>query len=279
MKRPKILVPTDFSEYAQNALKYAIGLAKDLEGELVLLHVILYNDSIFRMPGKKAEANTRKYNQAKGQLDEAMSFVKKTCAGLPVKDILDADLAERAIVNAIDAESIDYVVMGTHGASGLRDKIFGSFTSNVLLVSSCPVFTVPASADFSSIQTIVCATEMHDSENRALTRSLELAERFKAEIIFLNVGADVDQQVQQFVHFQKKVRQLTSYPKLDYATVESKDVPGAIENYVTWKNPDLVITLGKERSFFDQLFGEKVTKKLSLHTQIPLLSFPFQHFK
>lgn len=278
MDKTKILVPTDFSACAHNALDYAIGYASDIDAEIILLHSIVYNDNTFISASTLEEENTQRYNKAKDSIDKELSYIKSKNPHLEIRSELDAENAELAITSLIDREKVDLIIMGTEGASGLKTAIFGSFTNNVLLISPVPVFTIPTTAIYKEVKYMVCATEMDESEKPAIQETVKLAEEKNALLVFYNVNSKEEEQRTKFSRFQKYIKTITSHPLIDYVIVESSDVLGSIEGYVCEKNPDLVVTLGKERSFFDKMFGKKITKQLCLHTSIPLLSFPF-HYK
>jgi nucleotide-binding universal stress UspA family protein len=278
MDKIKILVPTDFSACAHNALDYAIGLAGEIDAEIMLLHSIVYNDTTFISASSKEEENTKRYNDTKDSIDKELSYIKSKNPDLEVRSELDAENAELAIATLTEKEKIDYIIMGTEGASGLKAAIFGSFTNSVLLISSVPVFTIPGTATYKGIKYIVCTTEMDESEKSSIKEVIKLAEDKNALLVFYNVNSNEEEQRTKFSKFQKYIKTISDHPLIDYVIVESSDILESIEGYVCEKNPDLVITLGKERSFFDKMFGKKVTKQLCLHTSVPLLSFPI-HYK
>jgi nucleotide-binding universal stress UspA family protein len=277
MEKIKILVPTDFSECATNALNFALGLADRLNAELIILHSIIYNDRAFVNSKSKEIENTKLFNRAKENLDNTLQYARNKNSTISIKEVLDGGTPESSLEIILHDEQIDYVVMGTEGASGLKAAVFGSFTSNVLSISPCPVFTIPNASQFTKIENIVCATEMDVSENKALIESFDFAKKFNATITYFNVDADKNEQEILLNQFQKRVSYITDYPSIRYSLVESNDIIKAIDTYVRENNPDLIITLGKERDFFDQLFGKKVTKQLCMHTTIPLLSYPSYH--
>ena len=278
MDRIKILVPTDFSACAHNALDYAIGLASEMDAEIIIMHSIVYNDTSFISAASKEEENTRRYNSAKESIDKELSYIKSKNPNLEARSELDAENAELAITTIVDHEKINYIVMGTEGASDLKSAIFGSFTNSVLLISSIPVFTIPVTASYKGFKYMVCTTEMDESEKASIKEIIKLAEEKDSLLVFYNVNSDEDEQRTKFTKFQKYIKSLTNHPLIDYVVVESSDILESIEGYVCEKNPDLVVTLGKERSLFDKMFGKRVTKQLCLHTSVPLLSFP-AHYK
>jgi nucleotide-binding universal stress UspA family protein len=274
MKNTKILVPTDFSDCANNAFNYAVGLANDIGAELILMHSIIYKDTSLSNSIAKEKQNTEIFNKTKESLDVNLAYAKEKYPDLEIRTVIDAGVPELSLSSVMDSEKVDYIVMGTEGSSGVKASIFGSFTSNVLLIAPCPVFTIPASAKYRSFNNVTLATEMDDSEIKALAVAVELCKNFKSNITFYNVNSNNEAQQVILDKFKTAIEPLVESLPIQYVTKESDDILTAIEEHLCETNPDLIITLGKERSFFESLFGKKITKQLCLHTSVPLLSFP-----
>jgi nucleotide-binding universal stress UspA family protein len=277
MEKLKILVPTDFSDCAINALNFAVEIAEQLKADLTILHSIVYSERSFKNSQAREAFNTNLYNTAKENLDSAVAYARTKNKSLSIKSILDGGTPGHTIETILHQLKIDYVDMGTEGVSGFKAAVFGSFTSHVLSISPCPVFTIPLVGNFGEIRNILCATEMDYSENKAILETLELAKNLDATITFFNVNEDKMEQEVLFKKFQKKISSITDYPAIKFSLAESNDIIGSIEEYVIENNPDLIVTLGKEHNIFDTLFGKKITKKLSMHTTVPLLSYPSYH--
>ena len=137
----RILVPTDFSECSAGALEYAIALAKPLQADLILAHVIepfpytvvegitFINYEERLVP----EAQSSLDKLSKRPLREKLSVETHLTHGTPSREILK--LAER--------EGIDLIVMGTHGRTGIDRFFTGSVAEKVIRLSPCPVLAIP----------------------------------------------------------------------------------------------------------------------------------------
>ncbi len=139
----KILVPTDFSECFEIALKYSLEFAKSLEAELHIVHVIqpaiLPADLGYPQVStvdieKEIEANAhRRLDNIKGTLrNEGVNFEAKILFGKPSDQIIDYSRKE----------NIDLICISTHGRSGFQHLLFGSTTEKVLRKAVCPVLSV-----------------------------------------------------------------------------------------------------------------------------------------
>jgi len=273
MNQIKILVPTNFTAISYNSIDYAIGLAGELNAELILVHQITYKDSQFINLGETEAENTRRYNSATLQLQQSQKYVKERQPDLKVNVVLNTGPFQYIIEEVIKSK-IDYIVIGTPGDTGIKSVILGSYTSDVISKSVCPVFTVPPISKYKKIENILCATDFHKSEIISINELIKLSFNFNASITFYNVNPDKEKQKIKFDRFQAKIKDIVGVESLKYFLSNSSEVVHSIEEYVSEKNPDIIVTLGKRRQLFDRIFGEHVTKKLSLHTHIPLLSFP-----
>lgn len=136
MKAKKILVPTDFSENSQFALRYAASLAKDMGAELLLVFV---ND-----PVGFVETGFSGYPVANQgpEFERMLGEIELPDSSIPTRRImLEGDPASEIIREAKD-EDVDMIVIATHGHTGLQRLLLGSVAEVVVRKSPCPVLTV-----------------------------------------------------------------------------------------------------------------------------------------
>lgn len=134
-----ILVPTDFSPYADRALEYAIALAQTLQARLMLLHVMhltpLETGDILASPHgdyvQTLEAD------AQHQMQAAQTRVHQ--AGLPCDSAIVEGIPYQTIVDLAGNRGFDLIVMGTHGRTGLLHVLLGSVAERVVQLAPCPV--------------------------------------------------------------------------------------------------------------------------------------------
>jgi nucleotide-binding universal stress UspA family protein len=156
-----ILVPTDFSNAAQNATDVAASIARRSKAELVLLHVVEdIEEGSFNVEGEAAASGSwedkiftaKMIQKSKQQLTNVASALIES--GVNVKQLLRVGTPYHGIQAIITENKADLVVMGINGTSRAEEILIGSNTEKVVRRSSCPVLSVnnkPSGFDFKSI--------------------------------------------------------------------------------------------------------------------------------
>ncbi len=145
MKSVKILCPTDFSEPAQRALRFATELALSLSASIELVHVLQVPVYMGWEDGPAAPVETARYlEQSREQVDRQLSALAGPAqeAGVAVSTRRVDGVPHQAISEL--SATADMIVMGTHGRTGLSHVFLGSVAERVLRLSKCPVITVPS---------------------------------------------------------------------------------------------------------------------------------------
>ena len=134
-----ILVPTDFSEYADYALEYSIELAKVLQARLTLLHVFqlapltvgIVPHSVFTLTLHEMQTKAHR------QIQATLARIKQT--GIPCESVIVQGFPFQTIIDTVKERAIDLIVMGTHGRTGLTHVLMGSVAERVVRMAPCPV--------------------------------------------------------------------------------------------------------------------------------------------
>ena len=137
----KILCPVDHSECSYLALKYAISLALKDEAKLYLMHVIdsrLYDTEMYKFSPYKLN----EIDESKIRTDLMKSLPEGTTDVLEVETIVVKGVPFNEIINAATEISVDLIVIGTHGRTGISHVMLGSVAEKVVRKSLCPVLTV-----------------------------------------------------------------------------------------------------------------------------------------
>ena len=137
----KILCPVDHSECSYLALKYAISLALKDEAKLYLMHVIdsrLYDTEIYKFGPHKLN----EIDESKIRTDLMKGLPEGTTDVLEVETIVVKGVPFNEIINAATEISVDLIVIGTHGRTGLSHVMLGSVAEKVVRKAPCPVLTV-----------------------------------------------------------------------------------------------------------------------------------------
>lgn len=272
----KILFPTDFSDTANNALVYALKMAENQEATLYVLHA-------YEMPVISATANPvmvqdvyktielSNFENFKDQVPQIREIARKhNLDHVPMQFILEEGFLNTILKKRVKEENIDLVVMGTNGNSGLDKKILGSNTSNAISSLDVPVLSVPHDAIFDGIKSIAFSTLFKPQDKAVLDKLIPMARRFGATIKCIHISAlrdNLDLAVMQSWEDNYKDAPIKFY------VLENKDVEKAIFDFIDIENIDLLVSITRNRNFFERLFTSSMTKKLSYHTYVPVLAF------
>jgi nucleotide-binding universal stress UspA family protein len=186
----KILVPCDFSEQAINAFRFAVDVAAQSKGEVHLVHVIelpVMHDSVL-MPVMSFEEALLKELREKAERE----FKKITDKyGAEVKTITRVifGATSRMITDYIEDQSMDLVIMGTKGASGVKEVLIGSNAEKVVRWSPVPVIAIKKYAKASSIKNIVFPNTLDTETQEDLVMKVKALQNFfkaKIHIVWIN---------------------------------------------------------------------------------------------
>lgn len=280
MRKKRIVLPTDFSKNAWNAIAYALTLFKDVPCDFFVLNS--YQVGASGLSTKMGGANdTRLYNLMKEQserdlqreLEKIKSFDINPKHTFVAKSIMDTLV--NAIGKTVYKEGIDYIIMGTKGASGLKEVFMGSNTYKVIKeMDFCPVIAVPD--DYKSdgeIDTILLATGYeHLFENYELKPLLGLVENFNAKLWIAHVGSLEDLTSKQKA--SKKTLEKRLKP-IDYEFVEVEkevSINHTIQQLIDKdRDIDIVAMINQDHAFFERLTREPVIKRLTFNINVPFL--------
>lgn len=272
-----ILFPTDFSDNAFHASKYAAMLAKRFDAKLVLLNVysvILPIVSESPMIFDKDDIIVRRQNDAELSLQV---FTDKLMieTGLPSEQLVqlvEYGLVTDVIVATANRMNVDLIVMGTNGVSYMIDRWFGTNAEKVVESSKCPVWVVPADTPLNLPKVIMYAADFKEDEVTATYEILALAQPLGAtckvihvhDYFELNVNHTVKQEVaelkEEFQNFDVSIKD-----------INREEIVKGLETYVRTHKPDVLAMAVYEKSFFSKLFNSSLTEHFIQEAKLPML--------
>lgn len=271
----KILFPTDFSEVANNAFVHALGLAKVLHADLVLLHTFEFPivDNQFFPENYQVIFNSielSQFDMFKDEVPKLRAIAEENGLGhVKISHMLmDGDL----IVNlkeAIKKEHIDYVVMGTSGATGWKEVFLGTNTGNAINSLTIPLLSVPSEAKAHKIDTIGFTTRFREKDKEALTKVIDIAKAAKAVVKCLYVKTkETDNSEAIFEEWENEFK----HEPIQFFVIPSENVKDTIMEFIDHQDIDILAMLTYKRSFFSWLFTTSFTEKMSYESTIPILA-------
>lgn len=275
-----ILVPTDFSKNADNALLFAMLLAKKQNAKLILLHA-------YQLPVSPAAVPFNVLSDEKEELkQETIRKLKALCqeiehaGGISYEYLAEEGETIPTILLACEQKKSDLIVMGTKGATGLAGIIFGSTASHVLEKASCPVMAIPEASKFTHpIKKITYATDYRQSDIHAIYKLIEIASTLNAQVNILHISGDeisAEEEVKLMDEFRKKVNKSVFYNNLSFQLLHGNNVEEELEHYIANDSTDMLVMATHFRNFIDRLFGKSITKDIVEETNVPLIAFHYR---
>ena len=144
MTAQRFLVPVDFSEDANQAVEYAIGLASKLGARVTLLHVIQLAAVGGRRYGCDCPLHLYFIQDLEAEITSRMQacLERVTAGGLEGEIAVVHGVPFQEILETAKTQQVDLIVMGTHGRTGLQHVLMGSVAEKVVRLAPCPVLVV-----------------------------------------------------------------------------------------------------------------------------------------
>ena len=264
-----ILVPTNFSECADYATQVAISLAAKNNAIISFLHIMPNPNDTWHIP-RPANLSTKSQEKVQARNNLALLVKKASEAGVLAKQFLVFDKGNEKIENYIDPLGIDFIVMGSHGATGIREMVLGSNTQRTLRHAHVPVLVVKHSPNKPfQIKNIVFASSFEGNDLGALKLITDMARLWQAT---LNVLFITMQDKQQPVNQQKIIDQLQANNpslKITSSSIEVNDEEWGIHQFAKLIDAD-IITL-TTHDHHGVLVQRNVAEELANHEDLPVL--------
>ncbi|MHC5352682.1 universal stress protein [Myroides sp. LJL115] len=184
----KILVPTDFSEQAFNAIKAATVLAKKSNAEITLLHILDLpsqgSDSI-NVGSKIPEVMFFK-NAAEKKLNDLAH--DPIFDGLTINTSLILEKTYQGVIKSATTNNCDLIIMGSHGTSGVKEYFVGSNTEKVVRYSKIPVLVIKGKVDDFKISNFVFASDFSEGTKTPFLKALKLSKILQTTFTLLMVN-------------------------------------------------------------------------------------------
>lgn len=272
----KVVVPTDFSENAYNALKYACEILKYERSDIIVLHA--YADEVYGQDRivKRSFLNELKeitYQQSQKSLKEVLGDIKEFSPNPRHKFKINSAFGTLTdeINDLVNAENIDLVVMGTRGETNDRSLTFGSNTLQVLKYVQCPVLAIPESYQYHPPRELLFPTDyMVPYKRRELKLLCEMSGSFRSTIhlLYINPLKKMSLRQEDNRDFLKGCLQKAH---LCFETTEEEDKTVAITKYIVHKNIDMLVMVNSRHSHLEDMLYQSTIDKIGLHIKIPFL--------
>lgn len=280
----KILLPTDFSENSWNAIAYALQLFKNKTCEFYLLntytpiiyHVefVIIEPNQFGMADAIRENSLKQLDDFKTRIKEEFNNPKHTIVSISAFNSLISEIKD-----IVEEKAIDYVVMGTKGATGVKEILFGSNTVHVFKSVKCPILAIPDGFLFESPYEVLFPTDYEinytDHHIKPILDIISL-HNTRINIIHASYGYDLsNKQEENKIILEKYFKKSAHlFQSINHQTVEQ-----GITNFQLKTRVNLLVMINNKHSIFENLFFKNAINQIGFHLNIPFLVIPTKTHK
>jgi nucleotide-binding universal stress UspA family protein len=272
MKR--ILIPTDFSKYADLAIEAGAQIAQKNNAEIVLIHML-------ELPGQSNDALTGETSIPaimlfKNKADETLKDIKNRpyLKGIPIKEVVLLDNASRGITNYSNQNDIDLIIMGSHGSSGFEEIFVGTNTEKVVRLSNTPVLIIKNKIDKLDIKKIVFASDFSKEIKKPFLELLKFVNFFNAKLKLVMICTP--NSFKSTSSAQKIMKEFVAefdMPDYSIEIYNDTNIEKGITNYADAKEADLIALCTHGRTALTHFFNGSISEDLVNHTSRPVITF------
>lgn len=277
MKR--ILVPTDFSQCASYAANTAINLAKKSNSEAHFLHFMSIPVHFLQMESGQdkvfPEINAE-VEDVKSELQSLVDLAKK--AGVEAEYFLSFNESSSNIIKHIQEQMIDLVIMGSHGASGVRELFIGSNAQRIVRLSPVPVLILKQELATTQDIEITFVSDFESESIKPFEQLLSFANLVNAKVnlVYINTPA-------YFVDSWETERRMESYKFMassqlsDVKIIDTYVFEDGLKKYTDEQTNPIMAMATHGRHGMARVFYGSVTEKAVNHLEVPVLSLKINH--
>ena len=292
----KILVPLDFSEPSKKALDCGLAFAVRLKAKLVVAHIIPQSsDLTYAFPIETIAIEASQRERAVKEIHDLIPDQRARL--LDLQTIIKVGRIEDDLLRIIEEESVDFIIMGSHGRRLFRRWFLGSITEHILRKVTVPILTVshieesryPFGGGTTSFKRLLYATDLGESSAAAMQYAIELAQQFSAELTVLTVveylslsyalAAHLDKEREERMRTtQKELDAFVVRQKAEGMQVKTRVVDGkAYERILSVADEldvDCIILNLQSKGLLERAFLGSTAERVVRLSAIPVLSIP-----
>lgn len=261
----QILVPTDFSEYADFAAGIAMQIAQRFDATVHFL-------TIWDLPPNQVLKDKKKAALAAIQ-------AKYNTSSKTVKTVYIEGKFIKTINQYIQDNAINLVVMGSHGTSGFNEVIIGSNTQKVVRHIHAPILVIKQPLETVDFKNIVYASDFSLNDQTIFEHFLAFIKMFSAphiHLVAINTSSFFNQPEfllrKGMTKFSDLAKDVVCTKHIEY----SYNVENGIEHFANAINADLIVVSNYQKTMLRKLFVGSTVEALVNHSEIPVLSLDFE---
>jgi nucleotide-binding universal stress UspA family protein len=277
-----ILLLTDFSATAENAVVYGYQLARQLKANVLLCNVMNVPAEIpqFEVPVLPLSGYDHMVSESKNSLDQTRKKLEQLDNDQDfhpfVTCIEEVGRVVDTVLQLVQQHQPSLVIVGIHSNKGLVEWFLGNHVSELIDIAGIPVLIVPAESTSHNICKIALATNQCDIGQDQLSLVVTFAEKLNAELFLFNVA---DQQNTEAGHtieqrLLTRIKTLTDQLQVSLRTALQGPVEKKLKLLCEAERIDLLVMIHRKRSLLEDILSASHSRKMAGKTNIPLLIIP-----
>ena len=273
----KIIVPIDFSEHSEYALKTAAKLAKKANAELLVLHMLELSDIILTETDSQQQQKAVFFLKLVEQKFETF-LDKEYLKDVNVTPIVKHYKVFSEVNDVAKEHDADIIVMGSHGTSGFKEFFVGSNTERVVRNSETPVLVIKNEIKDINFGTAVFATNFEEENVRPYLNATSMFEALGAKLKLLYVNLP-NEHFKSSVEIEKKIAEflITADGNLDklndVAYQADYTVEQGVMNYANKVGADIIAIPTHGRKGISHFFAGSIGEDIANHSSLPVITF------
>ena len=271
----KILFPTDFSHVSNNAFIYALKLADSINAEIITMHVyhlpqanyINVSEYLHEIYDVTELSNFENYKDEVPVLRRIAE--ENNLDHVKISHVLILGNLIEEIQKITKHEFIDFIVMGTKGATGLKETFLGTVATKIMNNVKAVVLAIPERCKYEPVKNLLFITEYQADDTQSFLKVKALAKVFQAHIDCLRVKP---QNREDDNNNMRNWEELIDNQNIKLHSVTGNDVEGIILNFIDSHKINMIAMHVHHKNFFEKLFEISLSKKLAFHINIPILA-------
>lgn len=268
-----ILLLTDFSDNALNAIRYAMRF---FEKETCIFHVLhvhkvsnyISDDLMYSNKESLYDVITK---EPKEKLNNLVENLKKEFNNPKhtFKILIDFDVFTDAVNQTVESENIDLTIIGSNGATGAQEVVFGSNTLNLIRKVDCKALVIPEGHEYRFLNNLLLALEPRNSlTGNPFSDILQFIDRHNLHLHVLRVNP-----YHESTEYAESDTLLLSSIECIYHKIDDVPIDYAVSSYLQTNAIDIVSIFSRKENFFERFFKGSSTTKVSKAIHVPMLFY------
>lgn len=275
----RILLPTDFSKNAWNAIKYALALYSGVPCDFYILNA--FSVSGYTLENMSVpEPGEPYFEAAKHESEEGLQRTLEMLRLLPENSkhrfhtVSTFNSVSEAVRYVIDTKDIDIIVMGTKGVTESKARVFGTNTVNIMeRIRQCPVIAVPADYTYVPPKEIAFPTDYKSNfKKKEMAYLVEIAKMHDAKINVVHIDKNKDGKLNAVEkENQKLLQDILEGTDYELHFLPAVKISKGINLFIESRHCDMIVFLNRKHLFFGSILSNPLVKEIGYDPQIPIL--------